>query len=781
MVGQTVSHYRIVEKLGEGGMGVVYKAEDLKLGRPVALKFLPAHLLGSEEHKGRFLHEARAAALLDHPNVCTVYEVDTVDGQTFLAMACLEGMTVQEKIAARPLPIEEALDIALQVGLGLQAAHEKGIVHRDIKPSNIMVGVHGHVTILDFGLALLSDRTKLTDSGILLGTPAYMSPEQAEGKPADRRTDIWSLGIVLYEMVSGQAPFKGESQQAVTYGILHAEPEPVTALRSGVPIELDRILAKSLAKSCEERYQHIDDLLADLKVLRKSLEGKPRRSTAQPAMKRPARPHAYWGGGALAVLVIVLGLWSVRPEGETAGPPTAGERVRIAVLPLDNLSGSAEQEYFSDGMTDALISELGAIEGLRVTSWTSVLRYKTSKPPLSQIASELGVSHVIEGAVLQSADQVRISARLIAADRDEQLWSKTFDGAVEQVLALQRDVARTVASEIGVRLNQRVQARLQAAPTANPEAYAAYLQGVQYSLQEPAKAHERFLSAVDLDPNFALARARLALSYSQGAPGTALSQQRIELGRRAAEEARKALDLDPNSEVAHNALGWVSMYFEYDWPAAERAFLRALELNPSSADACHRYSHYLMMVGRMEEGLLVSHRATELNPFDPGMVAHHVWTLYMARRYEEAVERAELILQADPSNFGARQYAYPAYAQLGRFEPILSEQSTRFTVLRDTVQAYALSGDEKRARETLAKMLPANPEEPHIGAYAIALAFAALDDREDALHWLEKAYEVRAFPLPEISIDVRLDPLREDERFLKLLAKMGLRNAWPGR
>jgi len=301
MLGQTISHYRIVEKLGEGGMGVVYKADDLKLGRTVALKFLPSHLIESEEHKARFLHEARAAALLDHTNICTVYEIDEADGRTFLAMACLQGQTLKQKIAARPLPLQEALDIALQIGHGLQAAHEKGVVHRDIKPANIMITPQGQVKIMDFGLAQLSDRTKLTASGMKLGTPAYMSPEQTEGKPADRRSDIWSLGVVLYEMISGRVPFPGEAEAAVAYAIMHTEPEPLSALRTGVPLELDRTVAKALAKKPEERYQHLEDMLVDLQALRSNLGAVWATHT-----RAPARPpwHRVW----VALLPVLLAL-----------------------------------------------------------------------------------------------------------------------------------------------------------------------------------------------------------------------------------------------------------------------------------------------------------------------------------------------------------------------------------------------------------------------------------------------------------------------------------------
>jgi serine/threonine-protein kinase len=329
MIGQTISHYRIVEKLGEGGMGVVYKAEDLKLGRAVALKFLPSHLLESEEHKARFLHEARAAALLDHPNICTVYEIDKVEGQTFLAMACLQGQTLKHKIAARPLPLKEAFDIAIQIGQGLQAAHEKGIVHRDIKPANIMITPQGQAKIMDFGLAQLSDRTKLTASGMKLGTPAYMSPEQTEGKPADRRSDIWALGAVLYEMVSGRVPFAGEAEAAVAYAILHTEPEPLTALRTGIPVELDRITAKALAKEQADRYQHVEDFATDLRTLLRQVSGTAQKPRPQALRRQDRAPFASWKHYVPWAIAAVLGIGLLfRP-----GPPqrSAARSARLAI------------------------------------------------------------------------------------------------------------------------------------------------------------------------------------------------------------------------------------------------------------------------------------------------------------------------------------------------------------------------------------------------------------------------------------------------------------------
>jgi serine/threonine protein kinase len=374
MIGSTIAHYRIVEKLGEGGMGVVYKAEDLKLRRPVALKTLRAE---SQQLRARLLMEAEAAASLNHPNICTVYEID--DEHLFLAMEFLDGQTVAEKIRQQPLPLAEAIDIAVQSAQGLQAAHEKGVTHRDVKSSNIMITRSGQVKVMDFGLALTDELTRITQPGVVVGTAAYMSPEQAGGNPVDRRTDIWAMGIVLYEMISGRLPFRGETQAAVVHSILHDQPQPLTAVRSGLPIELDRIVRKALAKAPSERYQHIDEMLVDLKILRSSSGEQQRsQSAASPPPKSKYKRYLYAGAAAL-VVVLMVSIWQSKPRGLflKSAPPTA--RATIAVLPLVNLSSAAGQEYFSDGMTDALITELGTIDTLRVISRTSVMRYKGSQ------------------------------------------------------------------------------------------------------------------------------------------------------------------------------------------------------------------------------------------------------------------------------------------------------------------------------------------------------------------------------------------------------------------
>lgn len=403
MTGQTISHYRVLEKLGEGGMGVVYRAEDLKLHRFVALKFLPAP---SPDLRARFLAEAESAAALNHPNVCTIHEFD--DEHWFLAMELIEGETVAEKIRARPLPFDEAVGIAIQAGQGLQAAHEKGIVHRDIKSGNVMVTRSGQVKVMDFGLARMAEQTRVTRPGTVLGTPSYMSPEQAQGQTVDHRTDIWALGVVVYEMVTGRLPFPGHSRAEVVHSILHVEPEPLTALRSGVPMELDRIVEKALRKDPGERYQHVEDLLVDLRGLRRAADvpGKARRAV---------RP--WYAAVAIATMLLVAFGWFMSRH---EAPPQATE-VTVAVLPLNNLSGDPEQDYFSDGMTEELITDLAGIQTLRVISRTSVMRYKDSRRPLPEIAQELNATHVVEGSVLRVGDRVRVTAQLIDAAADRHL------------------------------------------------------------------------------------------------------------------------------------------------------------------------------------------------------------------------------------------------------------------------------------------------------------------------------------------------------------------------
>ena len=419
MIGQTISHYRITAKLGEGGMGVVWKARDTRLDRDVALKFFGAHLTEDPEGSERFVREARAAAALDHPNICTVHEIDEADGRTFLVMAFVEGRSLSERIAERPLPLNEALDIAIQVAGGLHAAHKKGIVHRDIKSANIMVDAEGRAKIMDFGLAHLTGHTKITQEGTTLGTPAYMSPEQVRGEVTDQRTDIWSLGVVLYEMITGRLPFRGDRTEAVSHSILYEEAEPLTALRTDVPIELDRAVGKMLAKKPAERFQHVDELIVDLRrVVRESEGGRNQQDKKERFRRRTLLAAAV----AAIVIVITAVLAYFRAE-------PASKRVSVAVLPLTNLSGDPNQEHYSVGLTDGIIGELAKIPSLRVTALTSVRRFQDSNLSMTEIARQLRVGYLVTGSVIRGrAEYIRISVQLIdAASREGHLWSEDYE------------------------------------------------------------------------------------------------------------------------------------------------------------------------------------------------------------------------------------------------------------------------------------------------------------------------------------------------------------------
>ncbi len=533
MTGQTISHYRVLEKLGEGGMGAVYKAEDEKLGRVVALKFLSGE--GAEERE-RFLREARAAAALNHPNICTVYEVDEEHG--FLAMELVEGPSLKQKIAERPLKLEDALGIAVQVCEGLQAAHEKGIVHRDIKPGNILLTPKGQVKITDFGLAAMADRTRITKSGTLLGTPAYMSPEQAKGESSDRRTDIWSLGIVLYEMLAGSPPSAGDNEAAVAHSILYEEPEPITARRSRLPMRLERVIDKALAKETSARYQHVDDLLVDLREFQRKQE------TAVKAKHWKRRRLRYAGAASLFVLIAVGG-WAAWKFGFPGLADSRRPEIRsLAVLPLRNLSGDPEQEFFSDATTEALINSLAQIRSVKVISRTSAMRYKNANKALSEIGSELGVDGVLEGSIQRSNQRVRVSVQLIHASTDANLWARSYDRDLSDVLLLQSEVARAVAEEIKAAITPAELTRLRRAQSGNREAQDTYLRGRYHYLRanerDLVESIRQFERAIQLDSKFAAAWAGLSDAWRQrGVWGAYGFRQVLPKAR---EAGQKALD-----------------------------------------------------------------------------------------------------------------------------------------------------------------------------------------------------------------------------------------------
>jgi len=653
MIGRTVSHYRILSELGSGGMGVVYRAEDLTLGRHVALKFLPPHLSADPDARRRFLHEAKAAAALDHSGICTVHEVGEADGQPFIAMALLEGQTLRERIARGPLPIPEALEIAVQVAEALHDAHAKGIVHRDVKPANIMLTPKGQAKVMDFGLAQVAGASQLTRSGSTLGTAAYMSPEQYRGEPVDRRTDIWSLGVVLHELVAGQRPFKGEHEAALVYGIQHGEPEPLTGLRTGVPRDLETIVGKCLAKEAGRRYQHADELAVDLRRLLAQVDAT--RTVTEPPSPSPKSPKARrWIPVAAVVVVVVAGtLFLLRPGREVpVAAKSLRQRTEIAVLPFQNLSGDASNAYFAGGLQDELLTQLSKVTALKVISRTSVMGYQGTTKPLRQIAEELGVGSVVEGSIQVIGGRLRVNVQLIDAASDNHLWAERYDRTLDDAFAIQSEVAQRIVTAVGAALTGDEQERLTAAPTANAEAYRLYLQGREYwsrpsELRQDVEVAQQFYErALALDPNFALAHA--ALSQVHGRMFWLKYDPSPARAARQREEAEVALRLAPDLPEAHIAMGLAHYWGRREYRRALDEFAIALRGLPNDAYLYASIGWVHRRLGNWNEVFTAFGKATQLDPHRADLFRELGSTYAIVHRYPEAIRAYDRALSLAP-------------------------------------------------------------------------------------------------------------------------------------
>jgi len=767
--------YQIIEELGRGGMGVVYKAQDTKLKRTVALKFLPPELTHISEVKERFMREAQAAAALDHPHICTVYEFDETEEKTFISMAYIEGQSLKKKIESGPFEIYKALRIAIQAAEGLQEAHKKGVVHRDIKSANIMVTEKDQAKIMDFGLARVTGTTLVTMEGMTMGTIAYMSPQQARGERVDHRTDIWSLGVVLYEMFSGQLPFKGEHDQAVIYSILNEQPKPITDLRSEIPMSIEQVVAKALEKNLDERYQNIEELLDDLRSISEGIEPEGIRVRLWKAkLLRRKRAIIYAGiaGFLIIMTVIALSLFTGRAEAIDS----------IAVLPLENLTGDPGQEYFVDGVTDELIGQLAQIGALRVISRRSVMQYKGVKKTLPEIAQELNVDAVVEGTVHRVGDSVRIRVQLIEALPEERnLWAQTYDRAMTDVLVMYKEMARAIADKTRVKLTAQEEANLASTRQVNPEAYEAYIKGrfhwYKLTPQNLEIALQYFELAQEKDPNYALAYAGIAhiwvgrqqqglVPYSEAAP-------------RAKAAALKALELDDTLAEVHYLLAGIRAWVEWDWEDAETAYRRAIELNPNYPDPRAYYSHFLFMMRRPEEAMEQIERALELDPFNALFRAIYGMDLMYARRYEDAIALLRETLRTAPNDPVALSTLRSAYHQKGMYEEALEIWKTSYAAKGDREAEEALargfaeagySGALSRVAETLI----ARSRTTYVTSWQIGTLYTRAGKNDEALEWLEKAYEEHDGNMPYISVDPIFDGLRDDPRFQDLLRRLNL-------
>jgi len=822
--GTRLGRYEIRSQLGAGGMGEVYQAFDPELDRMVAIKILPEHLAANQQRLQRFIQEAKATSALNHPHILTIHEIGISGATHFIATELIEGETLRLWMRGA-LKLAEILEVAIQIAGALATAHTAGIIHRDIKPENIMIRRDGYIKVLDFGLAKLTEPLgSVTDNeaptkamittgpGAVMGTPNYMSPEQAKGTTVDARTDLWSLGALLYEMVAGRVPFAGETAAETLSLILQKEPAPLSRYSREVPAELDRIVTKAVTKDREQRYQSAQDLLIDLRNLKRKLEVDaeidrtgpinirsanstggdpgPNGTASNPvAATAPAVSSAQYIvsgikrhklAAAIAIVVLVVAGAGLAFYLHARKSEIAIES--IAVLPFDNQNHDPETEYLSDGFTDSIINSLTQLPNLKVIARSSVFRYKGKQTDPIAVANELGVRALLTGRIMQRGDSLTIGVELVDARDNKQLWGKQYERKVSDMISVQREIAQEITSNLRLRLSGSEQERATKHYTEKPDAYQLYLRGRFYWNKRTGEAIktaiEYFNQAIEKDPGYALAYVGLADCYVVPAN----PQPPNEKMPKARAAAVRALELDETLAEAHTALARVLVVYDWDWAGAEKEFKRAIELNPRYAGVHQWYGGYLEMLGRRDESLAERRQALELDPLSLTINFELGLAFYYARDYDGAIQQFQKTLELDPNFPLVYAHLPAAYEQKGMYDEAIAGFQKGIALRGGTEwsfsmsglgHVYGLSGKKAEALGVLDE-LQRTSRQQYVPADSIALIYAGLGEKDQAFTWLEKAYQEHAFKMAWLKVEPQWDSLRSDPRFADLVRRVGL-------
>ncbi len=773
VVPSVAPRYRILQEVGRGGMGIVYEAEDLRLHRTVALKFLPEDLTASQDDIARFQHEAEAISALNHPHIATIYDVDEVDGRKFLTLEFIPGGTLKARVTqsvsqGKEIPLTDVADYGIQIAEALAHAHREGIIHRDIKTDNVMLSREGSVRLTDFGLAKLKGRGQITRAGSTLGTAAYVSPEQLRSEDVDQRSDLFSLGVVLYELTTGHLPFRGEHESALTYSVAHEDPTPAATYRKDVPGALVTIIQRCLEKDKTRRYQNADALAADLREFRRGLTA--------PGSSAPRRGKLPWVIAAAAAALGVLALYLFLPASRPS-PPTGKS---IAVLPFANMSGNPEDEYFSDGVTEDILTQISRIADLNVISRTSVMQYKGTKKTIREIGRELNVGYILEGSIRRAGDQVRIVAQLIDATDDRHVWAETYDKEFKQIFAVQSEVAQKIAGALEAKLSSAERQRIESRPTSNIDAYNDVLKGRFHwnkrTADDLAKALGYFKSAIEKDPGYADAYAGLAESYVLFPEyAGASADQMYPLAESA---AKKALDIDPSMGEAHAVFGLIRID-RWDYRGGEQEIKKAIALSPNNPSAHQWYSLCLVFQGRLDEGFAEMNRAHELDPLSLVISMDVAYNLLFQRKYDKANEQFRKTLELDPGFSIAWAGLAESNALKGAMQDALESCAKAKSIAPDDPfvlgsigYAYGRAGKRDDATLVLEKLRRMSSPGSHVAVF-IAFVYKGLGDRENALQWLERGYADHDLYLRSLRVDPVWDDIRTDPRYLTIVRGIG--------